>query len=116
MPSVKEIKAIIQPFMLEKVVDALVDVEGLPGVSVSHVDGFGKGWERFGPHKQVHGRVAWVHKVKLEVMVPNAMVETVVDTIQSAAHTGNTGDGKIWVYDIRESVRIRTGERGEAAL
>ena len=112
----KEVKAIIQPFMLDDVVDALVAIEGLPGISVSHVDGFGKSWDRFGAHKQVRGRVAWVHKVKLEVMVSDAMVSTVVDTIQKAAHTGNTGDGKIWVYDIRETVKIRTGERGDVAL
>lgn len=112
----KEVKAIIQPFMLDKVVDALVDIEDLPGVSVSHVQGFGKSWDRFGPHKQVRGRVAWVHKVKLEVMVADAIVDVVVDTIQKAAHTGNTGDGKIWVYDIRETVKIRTGDRGELAL
>ena len=112
----KEVKAIIQLFMLDKVVDALVDIEGLPGVSVSHVQGFGKSWGRFGPHKQMRGRVAWVHKVKLEVMVPDALADIVVDTIQKAAHTGNTGDGKIWVYDIRETVMIRTGDRGELAL
>ena len=64
----------------------------------------------------MRGRVAWVHKIKLEVMVPDAIVDVVVDTIQKAAHTGNTGDGKIWVYDIRETVRIRTGDRGELAL
>ena len=112
----KEVKAMIQPFMLDNVVDALVEIEGLPGVSVSHVQGFGKSWDRFGPHKQMRGRVAWVHKVKLEVMAADAIVDVVVDMIQKAAHTGNTGDGKIWVYDIRETVRVRTGERGESAL
>ena len=64
----------------------------------------------------MQGRVAWVHKVKLEVMVADALVDIVVDTIQKAAHTGNTGDGKIWVYDIRETVKVRTGERGESTL
>lgn len=112
----KEIKAIIQPFMLEKVVNALVEIEGLPGITVSTITGFGKSWSRFGPHKQFVGRVGYVQKTKLEIVVPDELVEQVVSIIQKNAHTGNTGDGKIFVIPVEEVVKIRTGERGEAVI
>jgi len=112
----KEVKAIIQPFMLNKVVDALMQIEGLPGLTVSEVRGFGKTRAADAPQQFVDGGIAYAVKMKLEIMVPDAMVETVVDTIQKAAHTGRAGDGKIFVIDIEQTVKIRTGERGEAAV
>ena len=112
----KEIKAFIQPFMLNKVINALMEIDGLPGVTVSEVRGFGKTRADDAPQKYVDSGIAYAIKVKLEVMVPAGMVDAVVDTIQKAAHTGRPGDGKILVYDIRETIKIRTGERDESAL
>ncbi len=112
----KEVKAIIQPFMLNKVVDALMQIEGLPGLTVSEVRGFGKTRAADAPQRVVDSGIAYAVKTKLEVMVPDAMVDVVVDAIQKAAHTGRAGDGKIFVIDIVETVKIRTGERGETAV
>ena len=110
-----EIKAIIQPFMLDKVLDALGQIEGLPGITVSTVRGFGQTRGRAAEAKD-DSTVHYVNKAKIEVVVPDALVETVVHTIQEHAHTGNLGDGKIFVYKVTEVIRIRTGERGEAAI
>ena len=113
----KEIKAIIQPFMLTKVITALKELEGLPGVTVdTSVRGFGKGRAAGAPESIVDDLVEYVAKVKLEIVVPDDLVETVVDVIQKHAHTGNPGDGKIFIYDVKDVVKIRTGERGEEAI
>lgn len=112
----KEIKAIIQPFLLSKVVEALKEIEGLPGVTVSEVRGFGRAQAAGSPDTVQDGSVEYVKKAKLEVVVPDHLVETVVKTIQEKAHTGNPGDGKVFVYTVDEVVRIRTGERGEAGI
>lgn len=112
----KEIKAFIQPFMLNKVVDALMQIDGLPGVTVSEVRGFGKSRGKDAPQKFVEGGITYAIKTKLEVMVPDGMARTVVEAIRQAAHTGRPGDGKVFVIDIQESVKIRTGERDDDAL
>lgn len=112
----KEVKAIIQPFMLNKVVDALMQIEGLPGLTVSEVRGFGKTKAEEATTKFVSSGFAYAVKTKLEIMVPDHMVDLVVDTIQKAAHTGRIGDGKIFVIDVEQAIKIRTGERGEMAL
>ncbi|HEY4684342.1 MAG TPA: P-II family nitrogen regulator [Candidatus Acidoferrales bacterium] len=113
----KEIKAIIQPFMLSKVVNALKDLKSLPGVTVdTSVRGFGKGRAADAPARIVEDLVEYVPKVKLEIVVPDGLVETVVAVIQKNAHTGNAGDGKIFVYNVEEVIKIRTGERGEGAI
>lgn len=113
----KEIKAIIQPFMLTKVIEALKLIENMPGITVDrHVRGFG-GTEKDNPqHKIVDDLVEYVEKVKLEVVVPDEMVDLVVNTIQEKAHTGHPGDGKIFIYNVQEVVKIRTNERGEKAI
>jgi nitrogen regulatory protein P-II 1 len=112
----KEIKAIIQPFMLNDVCDALGEIEGLPGLTVSRVLGFGKtrtvGAE-MGAHED--GR-AFAQKTKLEVVVADDMVPAIVAAIARVARTGKPGDGKIFVYEVAEVLQIRTGERGEDAL
>ena len=112
----KEIKAIIQPYMLDDVCDALAGIEGLPGLTVSQVLGFGK-TRAVGAENVVEesGR-AFARKTKLEIVVTDAMVSTVVDAIARAAHTGKPGDGKIFIYEVSDVVQIRTGERGEAAI
>lgn len=112
----KEVKAIIQPFMLSKVVEALKGIEGLPGVTVSDVRGFGRARAVGSPEAVTEGSVEYVKKAKLEIVVPDALVAIVVKTIRDLAHTGNAGDGKIFVYPVADVVRIRTGERGEAGI
>lgn len=98
----KEIKAIIQPFMLERVMNALHEIKDLPAVTLSTAHGVSV--ER-GAHDQVL-------KTKLELMVPDDRVEQLVGVIQQAAHTGKAGDGRIFVLPVEETVKIRTGERG----
>lgn len=111
----KEIKAIIQPFMLDKVLEGLHDIEELPGLTVSEVRGYGRTRGRRAD-AAADEPVQYVKKAKIELVVPDALVERVVRTIQEHAHTGNIGDGKIFVYPVDDVVRIRTGERGEAGI
>ncbi|MBI4817453.1 MAG: P-II family nitrogen regulator [Deltaproteobacteria bacterium] len=112
----KEIKAIIQPFMLQKVCDALRAIDGLPGVTVSQVMGWGKGRGAGASETVEEGGCTFVRKTKLEVVVPAAIADEVVTAIAAAARTGNMGDGKIFVHDLSEVVKIRTGDRGEGAI
>lgn len=97
----KEVKAIIQPFLLDRVLDALHEVGGLPGVTISAAQAV----------STEPGHYEQLAKTKLEVMVPDSLVEKVVQTIQKHAHTGNPGDGGIFVVPVEESFSIRTGER-----
>lgn len=99
----KEIKAIIQPFMLHRVLDALHEIEGLPGVTISDVRGIDT--ER--------GRFEQVTKTKLEIMVPDELAEKVVGSIATHAHTGKAGDGRVFVIPIEATVKIRTGDRDD---
>lgn len=112
----KEIKAIIQPFLLSKVVEALKEIEGLPGVTVSEVHGFGRAKAVSSPAAFLDGSVEYVKKSKLEVVVPDELADNVVHVIREHAHTGNPGDGKIFIYRVEDVVRIRTGEHGESAI
>jgi nitrogen regulatory protein P-II 1 len=111
----KEIKAIIQTFMLDKVLDGLREIEELPGITVSEVHGFGRTRGR-SADAEADELVQYVKKSKIEVVVSDDHVERVVRTIQEHAHTGNIGDGKIFVYEVADVIRIRTGERGRAAI
>jgi nitrogen regulatory protein P-II 1 len=112
----KEIKAMIQPFMLSKVVDALHKVPGFPGLTVTKVQGFGREKGQGAKHKIVEDLIEYVPKVKLEIVVNDEMLDVVVRTIQGQAHTGNKGDGKIFIYDVKDAIRIMTGERGDSAV
>ena len=112
----KEIKAIIQPFLLSKVVEALKEIEGLPGVTVSDVRGFGRARAVGVPDAVTDGSVEYVKKSKIEIVVPDDIAEIVVQMIRAKAHTGNQGDGKIFIYEVDDVVRIRSGERGDAAI
>ena len=111
----KKIEAIIKPFKLDEVKDALSAV-GVQGMTVSEVKGFG----RTGGKKEVYRGSAYVvdfvPKVKIEVVVPEESVADVLDAVEKAAKTGRIGDGKIFVTDVEEAERIRTGERGKDAL
>jgi nitrogen regulatory protein P-II 1 len=112
----KEIKAIIRPSKLLNVVSALQEIENLPGVTIFDIRGFGKSKAKDAQEKIVDGLIAYVQKTKLEVVVPDEMVETVVNTIQSNAHTGNPGDGKIFIYSVDDVIKIRTNEKGIGAV
>lgn len=112
----KEIKAIIQPYMLDDVCDALGQVEGLPGLTVSQVLGFGKTRAVDATNVVEEGGRAFAKKTKLEVVVTDDMASSVVEIIARVAHTGKPGDGKIFIYEVSEVVKIRSGERGDSAI
>jgi nitrogen regulatory protein P-II 1 len=112
----KEIKAIIRPFKLLDVSEALKEIKGLPGVTVSEIRGFGKSRAKNAKDKVVYEMVEFIPRIQLEVVVDDEMVDAVVNVIQQHAHTGNTGDGKIFVTNIEEIVKIRTNERGPDAI
>jgi nitrogen regulatory protein P-II 1 len=112
----KEIKAIIQPFMLSKVINALKEIGGLPGVTVSEVKGFGKSRAANAANKIVEESIEYAKKVKLEIVVPDSLLDQVVNAICAKAHTGRAGDGKIFIHTVDEIVKIRSGEKGEQAI
>jgi len=112
----KEIKAIIRPSKLLEVTEELHAIEGLPGVTISEIKGFGKGRARNAQDRIVYEMVEFIQRIQLEVVVNDEMVDGVVNVIQKHAHTGNTGDGKIFVSTVDEIVKIRTNERGRDAI
>jgi len=112
----KEVKAIIQQFKLSSVTRALQDIPGFPGMTVSDCRGFGKEKGKEGPHRVVEDLIDYIPKVRIEIMINDEMVDLVVETIAKAAHTGNPGDGKVFVYEIEKAVRIKTFQHGEEAL
>jgi len=112
----KEVKAIIQQFKLSSVTRALQDIPGFPGMTVSDCRGFGKEKGKEGPHRVVEDLIDYIPKVRIEIMINDGMVDLVVETIAKAAHTGNPGDGKVFVYEIEKAVRIKTFQHGEEAL
>lgn len=112
----KEIKAIIRPMKMLDVAEELHKIEGLPGVTVSEIKGFGKSRDKSAPDRIEEEMVEFVPRIKLEVVVPDEMADAVVNVIQKYAHTGNTGDGKIFVMPVEEIVKIRTNERGRDAI
>ena len=111
----KQITAIIKPFKLEEVREALADV-GVSGLTVTEVKGFGRQKGHTELYRGAEYVVDFLPKVKVEVVVADALVAKVVEAIERAAKTGQIGDGKIFVLPVDEVIRIRTGERGEEAL
>ena len=109
----KEIRAYIQPFMLSKVTLALKQIAGFPGMSIIEIQGFGRGKVLVPEDRIVR---EFVPKIRLETMVKEELVDEVVHAIEKAAHTGNPGDGVIFVLPVEQAVRIRTGERDKAAI
>jgi nitrogen regulatory protein P-II 1 len=111
----KKIEAIVQPFKLEDVKQALKNI-GIDGMTISEVRGHG----RQKGHKEVYRgqeyNVDLLPKVKFELVVSDTRLDEVLDTIANAARSGKIGDGKIFVYDVAEAIRIRNGDRGEAAV
>lgn len=111
----KKIEAIIKPFKLDEVKDAL-DEAGAQGITVTEVKGFGRQKGKTDLYQGTEYVVDYLPKVKVETVVPNEIVEKVVDAIQKATCTNRVGDGKIFIYNIEDAIRIRTGERGTDAL
>jgi nitrogen regulatory protein P-II 1 len=111
----KKIEAIIQPFKLEPVKEALhaLSVEGM---TVSEVKGFGRQKGIREVYRGMEYQVDFIPKVKIEVVAPDEKVKAIVDTIVEKARTGRIGDGKILVYPVAEVIRIRTGEKGDEAV
>ncbi|HVH20302.1 MAG TPA: P-II family nitrogen regulator [Myxococcota bacterium] len=111
----KRIEAVLQPFRLDAVKSALMEI-GIGGMTVSEVRGFGRQKGHTELYRGAEYVVDLVPKVKLEVVVPDALAEKAVRAIADAARTGRIGDGKVFVFDVLDAVRIRTGERGESAV
>lgn len=111
----KKIEAIIKPFKLDDVVDALSEV-GVEGVSVTEIRGFGRQKGRTEIYKGAEYVVDFLPKIKLEIVVPDGLCALAIAAIEKSAKTGKIGDGKIFVLPVEEAVRIRTGERNEEAI
>ena len=111
----KLIEAIIKPFKLDEVKDALNEI-GIEGITVSEVKGFGRQKGHTELYRGAEYVVDFLPKVKVEVVVADALVGRVGEAVERAAKTGRIGDGKIFVVPVEEVIRIRTGERGEDAL
>lgn len=111
----KLVTAIVKPFTLTDVKDAL-EQAGVHGMTVSEIQGFGQQKGHTEVYRGAEYAVDFVPKVKVEVVVSDAAVSDVVDAVVRAAQTGKIGDGKVWVTPVEELVRVRTGERGEAAI
>ena len=112
----KEIKAYIQPHKLSAVTLALHQVQGLSGMSVVDVRGFGRGRARNSRQRIVEDLVEYMPRVKIEIICRDELVEEIVAVIEQTAHTGLRGDGKIYVTPVETAVRISTGEHGEEAV
>ena len=111
----KKVEAIIKPFKLDEVKEALHEV-GIKGITVTEAKGFGRQKGHTELYRGAEYVVDFLPKVKLEIVLSDEMVDNAVEAIQQAARTGRIGDGKIFVTDIHDVVRIRTGERGEDAV
>ena len=111
----KKIEAIIKPFKLDEVKEALNDV-GLQGLTVTEAKGFGRQKGHTELYRGAEYVVDFLPKVKVEVILGDAMVERAIEAIVKAARTGKIGDGKIFVTPVEQVIRIRTGESGEAAI
>ena len=111
----KKIEAIIKPFKLDEVREALSDI-GVTGLTVTEVKGFGRQKGHTELYRGAEYVVDFLPKVKLEIAVDDGLVDQVVEAICTAANTGKIGDGKIFIYDLERAIRIRTGEIGPSAL
>jgi nitrogen regulatory protein PII len=111
----KLVAAIIKPFKLDDVREALGDI-GVSGITVIEVKGFGRQKGHTELYRGAEYVVDFLPKIKVEIAVDDAMVEKVIEAISSAARTGKIGDGKIFVFDLHQVIRIRTGETGSDAL
>ena len=111
----KKVEAIIKPFKLDEVKEKLGTI-GVQGITVTEVKGFGRQKGHTELYRGAEYVVDFLPKVKLEIVIPDELLEKTLEVITTAAHTGKIGDGKIFVLPVEEAVRIRTGERGKDAL
>ena len=111
----KKIEAIIKPFKLDDVREALTEI-GITGMTVTEVKGFGRPKGHTEIYRGAEYAVDFLPKVKLELVLPDDMVERAIETIVETAHSGKIGDGKIFVYPVEQVIRIRTGETDHAAI
>ena len=111
----KKIEAIIKHYKLDEVKDALNAI-GIQGMTVMEVKGFGRQKGHVEHYRGAEYSVNFVPKVKIDIVVPDSMVEKIISTIEAKAKTGEVGDGKIFVLPVEDVIRVRTGERGEVAI
>ncbi|MGZ4963095.1 MAG: P-II family nitrogen regulator [Limisphaerales bacterium] len=111
----KKIEAVIKPFKLEEVKDALGD-QGIEGMTVTEVKGFGRQKGHTEIYRGSEYTVDFLPKIKLEIVLPDERVDAAVKAIVAAAKTGKIGDGKVFVSDVEEAIRIRTDEKGDSAV
>lgn len=111
----KKIEAIIRPFKLEQVKEALIE-EGVKGLTISEVRGYGRQKGHTETYRGSEYQIEFVPKIKIEIVVDDSHLDTVIDSILKAAKTGNIGDGKIFITNIEDAIRIRTEESGVEAL
>lgn len=112
----KEIKAIIQPAVLEAVITALKQIPNLPGITLSEIRGFGRTRAADAIDKVTEGLHEYARKVKLEIVIPDDLLEQTLEAIQTHAHRGRPGDGKVFISTVDDVLKIRTGERGANAI
>jgi nitrogen regulatory protein P-II 1 len=113
--AMKKVEAIIKPFKLDEVKEALHEV-GIQGITVTEAKGFGRQKGHTELYRGAEYVVDFLPKVKIEVVMDDSLVERAVEAIQHSAHTGRIGDGKIFITNIEEAIRIRTGEKGKDAI
>ncbi|MGA7723063.1 MAG: P-II family nitrogen regulator [Ignavibacteriaceae bacterium] len=111
----KKIEAIIRPFKLDDIREALVE-EGVHGLTISEVRGYGRQKGHTETYRGSEYRIEFVPKIKIEIVIEDSKVEKIIEAISRTAKTGQVGDGKIFVYDIKDAIRIRTDESGKDAL
>lgn len=112
----KEIKAILQPFKVNDVVNALQALPGMGGITQIPVEGYGRRKGKYGREEAAKGSLHLLTRVMLLMVVPDSLVDDVLETIRKTAHTGNPGDGKVIVSPVDTAMRVRTNERGNDAL
>jgi len=111
----KKIEAVIKPFKLDEVKSGLNQI-GIMGMTVTEVKGFGRQKGHVEVYRGTEYEVNFLPKIKIEVVVPDSIIDKVITTIIEKARTGNIGDGKIFLYSLEDVIRIRTGEKGETAI
>lgn len=111
----KKIEAIIKPFKLDEVKDGLNAI-GIQGMTITEVKGFGRQKGHVELYRGAEYDIVFVPKIKIEIIVPDSIVQKVVSTIEERAKTGKIGDGKIFISALEEVIRIRTGETGDSAI
>ena len=111
----KKIEAVIKPFKLDEVKDALQEI-GIKGLTVTEAKGFGRQKGHTELYRGAEYVVDFLPKVKIEIVLEEAMLERAIEAIQRAAQTGRIGDGKVWVSPVESVIRVRTGDRDEAAI